>query len=87
MNFVHFFSLKCGAGNSIIDNEILIYPNKTPIFVETRDDKLSKTSIRSKNIKNPKSSIYEIFSKNMFEIFDFSKFSFFVKDFNGKIAI
>ena len=35
-------------GNSNIDKEILIYTNKTLIFVETRDDKLSKTSIRSK---------------------------------------
>ena len=31
-----------------LDNEILMYTNKTSIFVETRDDKLSKTSIRSK---------------------------------------
>ena len=35
-------------GNSSIDNEIWIYTNKTLIFVKTRDDKISKTLIRSK---------------------------------------
>ena len=35
-------------GHSTVDSRDLLKPNKTSIFVETRDDKLSKTSIRSK---------------------------------------
>ena len=53
---------------STVDNEILIYVNKTLIFVEARVHKLSKTSIRSKKYWKSKTFyLRELFAKTFFD--------------------